>query len=447
MAAVIAMVHRRPATRPTRLRRGPTGRRSPARRPASTRTSSATRARPALRQAYPRRDVRAARRGQAPRRPGRTCSTPTTTSGPTDRSGRPGPSRRSPPRAPGGPPPGAPPAGPAAGSVSRPGDRCVRQLHPTSTRPEAEGVMLVAADHASACARTARETMTDPTPTRSRPTASAAPPVPPPDPVLRRARRADRRGPDARRRGRPASPPRAAPARLARPDRSGGSAAAASRVRWSLVLAPVLAIVMFAGGVAVGSGPAPSRAARSSADRPRRGHRRAAPTSRSSRRPGRRSTDNYVDPKQPRRRGPWPTRAIRGMTEAVGDEGHTTFMTAEEAQAVDQSLSRLVRRHRRPGQRRATRTARSRSRTVFPNTPAEEAGLQRGDRIMAVDGETTEGETVDETVSPRPRPRGRARHAHDRPRRRARLRRHDHPPRVRPAARDVGDGPGHARSR
>jgi carboxyl-terminal processing protease len=36
---------------------------------------------------------------------------------------------------------------------------------------------------------------------------------------------------------------------------------------------------------------------------------------------------------------------------------------------------------------------------VLPNTPAEEAGLKRGDTILAVDGKTTTGETVEQSVA------------------------------------------------
>ena len=56
--------------------------------------------------------------------------------------------------------------------------------------------------------------------------------------------------------------------------------------------------------------------------------------------------DNYVDAQHLDDRD-LAYGAIRGMTEAVGDEGHTSFMTADEAKAVDQygGLSRMVNRN------------------------------------------------------------------------------------------------------
>jgi carboxyl-terminal processing protease len=72
-------------------------------------------------------------------------------------------------------------------------------------------------------------------------------------------------------------------------------------------------------------------------------------------------------------------------------------MTAEEAAAADRSLSGSfvgIGVQVSEGDDGATVIS-----GVFPGTPAEEAGLRRGDRITAVDGRTTEGETVDETVS------------------------------------------------
>ncbi len=38
-------------------------------------------------------------------------------------------------------------------------------------------------------------------------------------------------------------------------------------------------------------------------------------------------------------------------------------------------------------------------RSVIPNTPAEKAGLRRGDKIVKVDGKTTDGLSIDEVVS------------------------------------------------
>ena len=134
--------------------------------------------------------------------------------------------------------------------------------------------------------------------------------------------------------------------------------------------------------------------------------------------------------------------AIRGMTEAVGDEGHTSFLTADEAKAADQSLSGHVRRHRRPDQhrdrgRRAPSSARS-----SPTRRPRSRDLKRGDRIISVDGWKTEGHTVEEVVSRVRGPEGEPVTLTIGRDGTARLRRHDHPPPVRPAARDLVDGPG-----
>jgi carboxyl-terminal processing protease len=161
-----------------------------------------------------------------------------------------------------------------------------------------------------------------------------------------------------------------------------------------LVLAPVLAVVMFAGGVfAERSGALGGVAILPVAT--------AAPAGPDAQLDLVEEAwgivhDNYVDPDslddQELAYG-----AIRGLTDAVGDEGHTSFMTAEEAKAADQSLSGSfvgigvqVSEHEDGGITIST---------VFPGTPAEAAGLRRGDRIRSVDGKTTEGETVDQTVS------------------------------------------------
>ncbi|MEW6225220.1 MAG: S41 family peptidase [Chloroflexota bacterium] len=105
--------------------------------------------------------------------------------------------------------------------------------------------------------------------------------------------------------------------------------------------------------------------------------------------------DNYVDAKNLDDRE-LAYGAIRGLTDAVGDDGHTSFLTAEEAKAVDDSLSGTF---VGIGVQVSTETEEVIIGSVFPGTPAEEAGLRRGDRIIAVDGTTTEGETLDEVVA------------------------------------------------
>ncbi len=163
-----------------------------------------------------------------------------------------------------------------------------------------------------------------------------------------------------------------------------------------LVLAPVLAIVMFAAGIAVGgSGGAPGGGplqAGTATPRPSGTPADAALIDEA----WRVIHDNYVDPAslddQELAYG-----AISGLADAVGDDGHTGFMTAEEARASDQSLSgSFVGIGVQVSQADDGGIEIS---TVFPNTPAEEAGLRRGDRILAVDGTTTAGETVDQAVT------------------------------------------------
>ena len=162
-----------------------------------------------------------------------------------------------------------------------------------------------------------------------------------------------------------------------------------------LVLAPVLAITMFAGGVfvartgalgaPVAASPAPSAAA-------------AGPDAELAliEEAWRSIHDNYVDAAKLDNQA-LAYAAIRGLVDAVGDEGHTMFVTAEQSKAFDQRLS---------GTNlgigvgvEADKDGTIQITTVFPGTPAEEAGLRRGDHILVVDGKTTKGETIDQAVS------------------------------------------------
>jgi carboxyl-terminal processing protease len=194
----------------------------------------------------------------------------------------------------------------------------------------------------------------------------------------------------------PSSGPPPAPV-LAPVKRSGGFGVGRVPGALVLVLAPVLAIVMFAGGVfversgAIGAPVAPVATPSPAAS----GDGGAADLGLVNE-AWKILQDNYVDPKgldeQELAYG-----AIRGMTEAVGDSGHTSFQTAEEAKAAEQSLSGSF-----VGigvQVSADDAGKVQIASVFPGTPAEEAGLKRGDHIVAVDGKTTEGETVDQTVA------------------------------------------------
>jgi carboxyl-terminal processing protease len=88
--------------------------------------------------------------------------------------------------------------------------------------------------------------------------------------------------------------------------------------------------------------------------------------------------------------------AIDGMTDAVGDTGHTTFMTPEERASRNSALSgsyvgigALV---------DTTPDGLPLIVGVFRGSPADEASLKAGDVVLAVDGKTTLGEDLDSVV-------------------------------------------------
>ena len=197
-------------------------------------------------------------------------------------------------------------------------------------------------------------------------------------------------GPVAADEGSPPPPPRLEPIR------SGG----VPRILVA-VLAPILAIIMFAGGLAVGSGglaPSPGGPGTASSS--------GAPGPSASLTPDQELAlidqawhdiqDNYVDA-QHLDNQKLAYAAIQGIVDAVSDSGHTSFMTAAQAKAMDQSLSGTfvgIGIQVAPDDGKGGLLVGQ----VFPNTPAEAAGVKRGDRIVAVDGKPTAGETEDQIV-------------------------------------------------
>jgi carboxyl-terminal processing protease len=88
--------------------------------------------------------------------------------------------------------------------------------------------------------------------------------------------------------------------------------------------------------------------------------------------------------------------AIDGLTEAVGDTGHTDFMTPEERASRNDALSGSY-----VGigvQLDTTATGEPRVVTVFRDSPADKAGLRTGDIILEVDGVAAAGKSVSDVV-------------------------------------------------
>jgi carboxyl-terminal processing protease len=89
--------------------------------------------------------------------------------------------------------------------------------------------------------------------------------------------------------------------------------------------------------------------------------------------------------------------AIEGLADAVGDTGHTSFLTPEEREERAQELSGS---YVGIGVRiDAAEDGRPLIVGVFRGSPAEAADLQPGDIIVAVDGEATLDQDLDEVAS------------------------------------------------
>lgn len=87
--------------------------------------------------------------------------------------------------------------------------------------------------------------------------------------------------------------------------------------------------------------------------------------------------------------------AARGMTDAAGDE-YTTFFSADEADRFNEGMSGSI--GGGIGAQVGTRDDSITLVRILSGTPAERAGLKAGDRVLAINDETTEKDTVDSAV-------------------------------------------------
>lgn len=112
--------------------------------------------------------------------------------------------------------------------------------------------------------------------------------------------------------------------------------------------------------------------------------------------------DNYVDTK-----AVVPDQmiagAVNGMLNSLGDEGHTRFLTAQEAEDWDKSLRGS---YEGIGAYIDVREGRAIIVEPIEGSPAEQAGLRPGDEIVEVDGISTRDWTVDELAARVSGPRG-----------------------------------------
>lgn len=87
--------------------------------------------------------------------------------------------------------------------------------------------------------------------------------------------------------------------------------------------------------------------------------------------------------------------AIEGMLNALGDQGHTTFLTPEELAEKNEDISG---RYSGIGARVGVKDMLPVIVAPFDGSPADEAGIKAGDIIMAVDGEDTSGRDLDDII-------------------------------------------------
>lgn len=107
------------------------------------------------------------------------------------------------------------------------------------------------------------------------------------------------------------------------------------------------------------------------------------------------ASDNFVDPTAVDPEA-MTAGAIEGMLDALGDEGHTRFLSAESATAWREALSGEF---EGIGAYIDVQDDEPIIVSPIPGAPAEEAGLEAGDVIIAVDGESTQGMGSEELIS------------------------------------------------
>ncbi len=88
--------------------------------------------------------------------------------------------------------------------------------------------------------------------------------------------------------------------------------------------------------------------------------------------------------------------AIQGMLSALGDEGHTRFLTPAQLNDEQQSLSGQL---EGIGAEITTRNGQPTIVAPIPDTPAQKAGILPGDVILKVDGKDVSNMTLDEVVN------------------------------------------------
>ena len=88
--------------------------------------------------------------------------------------------------------------------------------------------------------------------------------------------------------------------------------------------------------------------------------------------------------------------ATQGLVDAVGDTGHTRFLTPADVAASHQSLSGSV---TGIGARMSQVDTNFVVQSVVPDSPAQKAGVRAGDIVVSVDGAAVAGKTLDQVVS------------------------------------------------
>ena len=89
------------------------------------------------------------------------------------------------------------------------------------------------------------------------------------------------------------------------------------------------------------------------------------------------------------------TGAINGMVNALGDRGHTSYLTKKSRDRMREGLAGEI---EGIGARVALVSTRATVVQVMPKSPARAAGVKAGDVLVAVDGQSTLGQTLPQVV-------------------------------------------------